>query len=92
VYADRAYYWLGEANYAEHRFAAAIHHFSVVIEQFPDSEKAPDARLRRAYALIDSHQFQRARQELEVVRVLYGGRSVATLASLRINQLDHAGR
>jgi len=91
AYTDNAHYWLGEANYVERRFDAAIDRFNVVIFQFPGSRKVPDARLRKGFALFELQRFSEARQELQIVERDYGGRSIAALARRRIDQMDRAG-
>lgn len=91
TYSDQAHYWLGEANYVERRFEEAIVWFNVVIFEFPDSRKVPDARLRKGFALFELQRYSEARQELATVEREYLGRSIAAQARRRLQQMDDAG-
>lgn len=43
-------YWIGETYYSQERYAQAILSFKQVVQNYPQSEKAPDALLKIAYS------------------------------------------
>ncbi len=45
-YADNAQYWLGEVNYVQRNFGAALREFNKVLTNYPDSSKYADALLK----------------------------------------------
>ena len=45
-YADNAQYWLGEVNYVQRNFGAALKEFNKVLTNYPDSSKYADALLK----------------------------------------------
>jgi len=87
-----AWYWKGEAMYAERRFDEAIENFRQVTEQFPNSTKVPDAQLKIGFSLYEQGQFATARPVLEQVRDQFQGRSAAVLARKRLQKMDREGR
>jgi len=44
--ADKAQYWLGEANYIQRKYSDAIDEFTKFINTYPNSSKLPDAKLK----------------------------------------------
>jgi len=48
--ADKAQYWLGEANYIQRKYSDAIDEFSKFIATYPTSSKLPDAKLKLGMA------------------------------------------
>ena len=90
-YSDNAWYWQGEAKYAQREFDAALRNFSVVVRSFPNSPKVPDARLKIGFALFEQELFNDARQILTGVQNDYPGRSAAVLARKRLQQMDREG-
>lgn len=91
-YSDNAWYWQGEAHYAERDFDAALQNFAVVVESFPRSPKVPDARLKIGFALYEQQRFPEARAVLTEVQNDYPGRSAAVLARKRLQQMDRENR
>ena len=91
-YSDNAWYWQGEAMYAERAFDAALKNFGVVVGSFPTSTKVPDARLKIAFALYEQKNYPEARVILTGVQDDYPGRSAAVLARKRLQQMDREGR
>lgn len=90
-YADNAWYWQGEARYAQREFAAAITLFENVVSNFPKSPKVPDARLKIAYALFEQERYAESRAELNGVITDYPGRAAGTLAAKRLAEMDSKG-
>ena len=91
-FSDNAWYWQGEAKYAERDFDNALYNFSVVVEYFPSSPKVPDSRLKIGYALYEQQRFGEARQVLNGVTEDYPGRSAAVLARKRLQQMSREGQ
>jgi len=87
-YSDNAWYWQGEAMYAQRRFDEARRNFGAVVNSFPDSTKVPDARLKIGFALFEQGAFAEARRILTEVQDDYPGRSAAVLARKRLQQMD----
>lgn len=92
TYSDNAWYWQGEAMYAQRNFDDAIAHFLQVIDFFPRSRKVPDARLKVGFAQYESGRFAEARETLIAVRDDYPGRSASVLARRRLEAMDAAGQ
>lgn len=91
-FTDNAWYWQGEAKYAQRNFDDALYNFSVVVEFFPSSPKVPDSRLKVGYALYEQQRFGEARQVLDGVTQDYPGRSAAVLARKRLQQMTREGQ
>lgn len=90
-YSDNAWYWQGEAMYAQRDFTAALRNFGVVVNSFPNSTKVPDARLKVGFALFEQQKYAEARAILIGVRDDYPGRSAAVLARKRLQKMDREG-
>ena len=90
-YSDNAWYWQGEAKYLARQFDEAIACYDTVIDKFPKSNKVPDARLKKAYALYEKGEFQRAKKDLGAVAYEFRGQSVARLAQKRLEQMAAEG-
>lgn len=91
-YSDNAWYWQGEAKYAQRRFDEALRNFGVVVNSFPKSTKVPDARLKIGFALYEGQKYPEARAILTGVQDDYPGRSAAVLARKRLQKMDREGR
>ena len=91
-FSDNAWYWQGEAKYADRNFDNALYNFSVVVEFFPNSPKVPDSRLKIGYALYEQQRFGEAKQVLTGVTNDYPGRSAAVLARKRLQQMTREGQ
>jgi len=91
-FSDNAWYWQGEAKYADRNFNDALYNFSVVVEYFPNSPKVPDSRLKIGYALYEQQRYGEARQVLTGVTTDYPGRSAAVLARKRLQQMIRDGQ
>ena len=90
-YSFNAWYWKGEAKYAERRFDEAIEDFRQVTDRFPTSTKVPDARLKIGFALYEQGRYNDARLILEQVQDEFQGRSAAVLARKRLQKMDREG-
>lgn len=90
-YSDNAWYWQGEAMYAQRQFDSALRNFGVVVNSFPKSTKVPDARLKIGFALYEQQKFGEARNILTGVQNDYPGRSAAVLARKRLQKMERDG-
>lgn len=90
-YSDNAWYWQGEAMYAQRDFEQALRNFGVVINSFPNSPKVPDARLKIGFGLYEQQQYDQARAILTGVQDDYPGRSASVLARKRLQRMDREG-
>ena len=90
-YSDNAWYWQGEAMYAQRDFEKALRNFGVVINSFTQSPKIPDARLKIGFALYEQQQYDQARAILTGVQDDYPGRSASVLARKRLQRMDREG-
>lgn len=91
-FSDNAWYWQGEAMYAQREFDKALRNFNVVINAFPDSPKVPDARLKIGFAFYEKQQYEQARAMLTGVQDDYPGRSASVLARTRLQEMDREGQ
>lgn len=90
LYSDNAWYWRGEALYANRSFDEAIESFLQVIDFFPSSRKVADARLKVGFAQFESKRYKEARATLIAVRDAYPGRSAGNLADKRLQLMDES--
>lgn len=85
-YTDNAQYWLGEANYVQRNFKAALAEFEQVVNNFPNSPKRPDALLKMGYTYQALGDNDRARLSLNSVRMNYPDTTAARLATKRLQE------
>lgn len=86
-YAVNSYYWIGEIYYLQGKSAEAKKAFSSVANNFPNSQKVPDALLKLAIIEIDAGKVDQGRILLEKVQRQYPGTTAARLAALRYQEL-----
>ncbi|MDP6967542.1 MAG: tol-pal system protein YbgF [Gammaproteobacteria bacterium] len=75
-----AHYWLGEVYMVERDPAAAISQFAIVINQFPEHRKVPDALYKTGRAWINLNDSIKGQRMLEQVIQEYPDSSAARLA------------
>jgi tol-pal system protein YbgF len=86
--ADNAQYWLGETHYAQADFQGALTEFKKVIDNFPQSQKLPDALLKIGYCEDELDNDSAARASLQQVMRQYPDTTAARLASQRLERLS----
>lgn len=86
--APNAQYWLGEAHYVNHDFAAAGTAFQAVLDKWPSSSKAPDAMLDLGNTQLAQGKTTKGRATLRQVASQYSGTSAASRAQARLKQLS----
>lgn len=84
--APNAQYWLGNAWFAQRDCTRAIEAQSLVLAQYPDSEKAPDAMLAIATCQQDLGNPKGARQTLEGLVQKYPSTPAADKARERLKK------
>jgi len=89
--ADNASYWLGEAQYVQQDYTAALKSFQSV-SAFPESRKLPDALLKVGYCQYELKAFRNARGTLQKVISTYPDADAAKLAQARIDKMNEEGR
>ncbi len=89
--ADNAQYWLAESYYVTDRFKEALQEFEVVITQYPESRKVPDALLKTGYCNYELQQWNDARAALLRVQAEYADTTAARLADQRLNRMREEG-
>lgn len=86
--APNAEYWLGEAHYVNHDFAAAESAFQAVLDKWPSSSKAPDAMLDLGNTQLAQGKNAKGRATLRQVASQYAGTDAANRAQARLKQLS----
>ncbi len=65
--ADNAHYWMGECYLAQRQYDPAIEEFDRIIRDYPESNKRPDAYLKKAMTLDDMGRRSEANLMYELV-------------------------
>jgi tol-pal system protein YbgF len=89
--ADNATYWLGEAQYMQQQYDAALMSFQAV-SAFPQSRRLADAMVRVGDSQAALKAFKNARSTWQRVISTYPESDAAKQAQARITQLDAEGR
>lgn len=76
-YAHIAQYWIGEANYAQRRFADAIVDYQALLDHYPNSPKLAEAMLKIGYSQYELKHYDKARDSLERLIKTYPGTTEA---------------
>lgn len=82
--ADKAQYWLGEANYIQRKYADAIDEFTKFINSYPSSSKLPDARLKLGMSQKALGDTKLAIETLETVVQQHPKSTAARMAKKRL--------
>ena len=90
--ADNAQYWLAESYYVTDQFEEALGQFSIVINQYSDSRKVPDALLKMGYCNYELERWNDARAALARVQSEYPDTTAARLAVQRLNRMTEEGQ
>jgi tol-pal system protein YbgF len=85
--ADNAQYWLAETYYVQRQFPQALGHFQMVVENYPQSAKLPDALLKVGYCQAELGNRDAARTALQQVMRQFPDATAARLASQRLERL-----
>jgi tol-pal system protein YbgF len=85
--ADNAQYWLAETYYVQRQFTTALPTFQLVVDEYPDSTKLPDALLKIGFCNYELQQWDAARDALTRVAREFPDTTAARLASQRLERL-----
>ena len=85
--ADNAQYWLAETYYVQRQFSTALPTFQLVVDEYPDSAKLPDALLKIGFCNYELQQWEGARNALSRVAREFPDTTAARLASQRLERL-----
>ncbi len=91
IRADNAQYWFAETYYVTRQFAEALPEFQQVVEQFPRSQKVPDALLKIGFCSYELGRWDEARAALSQVTSEYTDKTAARLAEQRLAQMEREG-
>lgn len=86
-YRDDAWFWQAECLYALRRFGPALGEFQALVENQADSPRAPGARLKIGFILIELARFEEAAEVLEALVEAVPDSSEAKLARDRLGHL-----
>ena len=89
--ADNATYWLGEAQYVQLQYEAALKSFQAV-STFAESRRLPDAMYKVALCQYELKAFKNARTTLNKVISTYPDTDAARQAQVQIDKLNAEGR
>jgi tol-pal system protein YbgF len=85
--ADNAQYWLAETYYVQRQFTTALPAFQVVVDNYPNSLKLPDALLKIGFCNYELKQWAPARTALERVVREFPDTTAARLATQRLERM-----
>ncbi len=85
--ADNAQYWLAETYYVRRDFNGALPHFQRVLDQYPQSDKTPDALLKIGFCNYELRRWDDARAALQRVARDYPGTTAAQMATQRLQRI-----
>jgi tol-pal system protein YbgF len=86
-FAASAYYWLGNAYYAQRDYRNAIVAQQTVVKNYPDNPKAPDAMLNIASCYAELKDKASAKRTLDALVAQYPDSSAAQTAKTRLASL-----
>jgi len=84
---DYAQYWIGESRYAQKNFREAVADFDKLLKDWPKSNKAAAALLKKAYALSELNQKAEAVVQLQYVIHEYPTSEEARQAKSRLKSM-----
>ncbi len=87
-YAGNARFWIADSYYVEKWYEKAILEYQKVLEQFPDSNKIPAARLKQGYAFAELGENANARLILNELISRYPDSREAGFAREKLKQLQ----
>lgn len=83
-----AHYWLGEIYVLQRNLPSAVKQFNIVVNQFPQSNKVADAKVKLAIIDASKGNTAQARRAFMKVKQQYPGTTAAQLASIQLQQLS----
>ena len=89
---DNAQYWIGESHYAQKKYREAIADFDRLLKDWPQSDKAAAALLKKGYALLELGQKAEAVVQLQYVIHEHPAAEEARLARARLRSIGVEAR
>ena len=89
-YTANATYWLGEIYFSKKDNKNAEKEFQAVVNQFPQSSKIADTKLKLAIIHANMGKKSQAIQELNNIKKQYAGSAADQLATIQLQQLKAA--
>lgn len=90
--ASNALYWLGEAQYVQRNFQAALAAFDGVLKDYPGARKTPDALLKAGYCQYELKRYDAARATLARLAQEFPESPAAAEAATRLERMKTEGR
>lgn len=87
-FVTNAHYWKGQAFLYLDRFGESRDAYEIILNQYPDNAKVPDAMYGLALAYQGMGNLQRARQLLNDIKRRFPNTGAANLADTRLLSLD----
>jgi tol-pal system protein YbgF len=85
--ADDAQWYIGECQYNDGKFPAAVDAYNKVIVNFPKGDRVPDAYYKRGVAFTNMKQPDQARESFEMLIKLFPDHDAARLAKQQLTRL-----
>jgi tol-pal system protein YbgF len=85
--ADNAHYWMGESYLAQRQYDPAIQEFDRIIRDYPESNKRPDAYLKKAMTLEEMGRRSEANLMYELVIEQFPKTNQERVARRRLEEL-----
>jgi tol-pal system protein YbgF len=89
---DNAQYWIGESHYAQKKYREGIADFDRLLKDWPKSDKAPAALLKKGYGLLELGQKAEAVVQLQYVIHEHPASEEARLARARLKSIGVEAR
>lgn len=89
-YAPSAYYWLGNAHYAQGDFRSALQAHEAVLKNYPNNPKVPEAMLSIASSYSELKDNAAARKTLETLMARFPNTEASETAKRRLASLPAA--
>lgn len=86
-----AQYWIGEIMYSRKNYKGAVDEFVKVLQNYKNSEKAPDAAIKLGFSFYELKNWVYARRALEDVTRYFPKTRAAELAKQRIAKMKATG-
>ena len=90
AYADKATFWMGDTYYFKSDYKSAQASYQGVLDNFPTSQKVPEALLKVGLCQIQQKQTDQGKATLQKVIQSYPASNAANLAKQRLESLKSA--
>ena len=90
--AANAQYWIGEIKYSHNNYKGAVTEFIKVLQNYKNSNKAPDAAIKLGYSFYALKNWEYARRTFEdVLKYFPDNKNAVNLATKRLEKMKAAG-